>query len=445
MAKIKRSAQQKNKYRAVAGLCGAASAVFLVALGQQHAVAQHARGVKLSAPSSADLGANAMNHIEDVQIGERNGQARIALICARPCALEKSAGGAYIMPGVDASLAFDFKDHSQYLASLTAISAPRGSLLRITTAVPFSKADEKACQVAGRSATCIDFYFDQPLEKTTTAKAPHVSQKRAAQNPARKIVKAPSAAKAAPTAHAAVQAVPQAIATLAPRIKPSGTNQQRVAAAAPALRGNGDAAASVPILGGLTISKPALRDIPTTSYAPTSANSAAAKPILAKIAPAPSAPAMREDNSGNLVAKIAPAPVTRAQAAPQSSSAFSSASAGKTIAAHARQILGKELSAIDCAHAQTILQADAWALDAMADVGFCHAIAGELEKADGVFARLLQYMPKNYEAAIGRALIAAQVNEKSIARKYFKDALSSNPPTELSGRINAAMMAMTAL
>ena len=75
------------------------------------------------------------------------------------------------------------------------------------------------------------------------------------------------------------------------------------------------------------------------------------------------------------------------------------------IAAAAQEILGKRFGPAECGGSEARLRSDAWALEAMVNVGFCSAIAGDLEKADGVFIRLLEYTPDNYEALVGRALM----------------------------------------
>ncbi|HXI87884.1 MAG TPA: hypothetical protein VNH64_10525, partial [Parvularculaceae bacterium] len=114
-------------------------------------------------------------------------------------------------------------------------------------------------------------------------------------------------------------------------------------------------------------------------------------------------------------------------------------SAKTDFASRAAEILGRTFNAQECAIADGQLKTDAWNLEAMVDVGFCTAIAGDLEKADDLFSRLLAYTPDNYQALVGRALIAAAANEKSVARKYFQDALNASPPIAASGRIVEAM------
>jgi len=108
----------------------------------------------------------------------------------------------------------------------------------------------------------------------------------------------------------------------------------------------------------------------------------------------------------------------------------------------AKTILGKALDVGGCEGAQARLNRDAWALDAMVDVGFCKASSGDLEEADRLFTRLLAYTPDNYEALVGRALIAIEYGEQSDARKYFQDALNALPPIEESDLIVEAMRSL---
>lgn len=112
---------------------------------------------------------------------------------------------------------------------------------------------------------------------------------------------------------------------------------------------------------------------------------------------------------------------------------------GIDIGAAATQILGRKFDIGDCGGAEARLRNNAWALEAMVDVGFCKAIDGDLEGADQIFIRLLEFTPDNYEALVGRALIAAKAGEKGVARKYFQDALNALPPIAQSDRIVKAM------
>lgn len=107
-----------------------------------------------------------------------------------------------------------------------------------------------------------------------------------------------------------------------------------------------------------------------------------------------------------------------------------------------RVILGRSLGVAECEAAAARLRADAWALAAMVDVGFCAAGKGRLDEADAIFVRLLDYTPDNVDALVGRALVAAKSGDRSIARKYFQDALNVPPTIELSDRIVSAMAAL---
>ena len=54
----------------------------------------------------------------------------------------------------------------------------------------------------------------------------------------------------------------------------------------------------------------------------------------------------------------------------------------------------------------------------------------------------LEFTPDNYEALVGRAVIAEQAEERGVARKYYQDALNALPPIEESNRIVEAMAAL---
>lgn len=109
------------------------------------------------------------------------------------------------------------------------------------------------------------------------------------------------------------------------------------------------------------------------------------------------------------------------------------------IAGEAAEILTRRFDAATCAAAEARLKSDAWALDAMVDLGFCRAIAGRFDEADGVFARLLAYTPDNYEALVGRALVAARRGDGDEAERLFQSALNALPPIAESDRIVDAM------
>lgn len=105
-------------------------------------------------------------------------------------------------------------------------------------------------------------------------------------------------------------------------------------------------------------------------------------------------------------------------------------------------LLGKKLTPAYCNNASATLQTDAWALGAMVDMGLCAASRGDAVEAESILSRLLEYTPDNYEALVGRALIAEYAGEKGAALRYYQDALDAPPPVEESTRIVEAMAAL---
>jgi len=105
----------------------------------------------------------------------------------------------------------------------------------------------------------------------------------------------------------------------------------------------------------------------------------------------------------------------------------------------ANEILGKSFSVGACEGAKARLQGDAWALNAMIDLAFCKAGEGKLAEADADFSRLLAYTPDNYEALVGRALIAIASGEPAKGKGFYQEALNALPPIAESDRIVAAM------
>ena len=112
---------------------------------------------------------------------------------------------------------------------------------------------------------------------------------------------------------------------------------------------------------------------------------------------------------------------------------------GMNLKAEARRILNFSLDNTSCESAFNRLADDAWALDAMVELGFCKAAAGDLSAADTDFKRLLTYTPDNWQALVGRALIAASRDQTDFAIGFFQDALNVLPPIEESNRIVEAL------
>ena len=301
--------------------------------------------------------------LDDVQLGERGNQTRIALLCEAPCSVEKRSNTEFVLHGVGAQLRLDLTSRSKFVSTFSASPQGAGSLLRVNVNNTVEYANTKACKVGGRTAACIDLFFTNE----------EVQNRAAAPKPT------------APTPAAVVEQ-------------------------------------------------------PTTDARPTLREGAADRiNNIAKVAP----PERLKNPPVALLAKLQPAediveigkPAIRTQETARTN-------AGDNFAVRVRSILGKDLSAAYCNNAQATLQTDPWALGAMADVGLCAAALGDVEEAEEILSRLLEYTPDNYEAHVGRALIAADAGEKSVARKYFQDALNTPPPIEESNRIVQAMNAL---
>ncbi|MEO1014131.1 MAG: hypothetical protein AAFX08_02980 [Pseudomonadota bacterium] len=114
-------------------------------------------------------------------------------------------------------------------------------------------------------------------------------------------------------------------------------------------------------------------------------------------------------------------------------------SEGFDLGAEAATILGRVFDSEACEAAMARLAEDPWTFEAMIDVGVCQAVEGADDDADLTFERVLAHTPDNYEALVGRALVAAHRGSRSLASAYFQDALNALPPIEESNRIVDAM------
>ncbi|WP_375201110.1 tetratricopeptide repeat protein [Hyphococcus sp.] len=300
--------------------------------------------------------------LEDVQVGEKDLQTRIALICDGPCSLEKRGDGVFFLRGVTAEMSLDLSTRSHNIAGFTMVPDAEGSLLNVASRRILEYANTKSCVISGRSATCVDLFYADAVAQQAALSTPSLASK-AEVNPA--------PARVAPK----------------PTLRESAPDRlSRFAALAP----------------------------PERLAPPQPARLASVQPVQKPVETA--RPVIREE-------RPLPAP------APQKFD----------YAAQVEGLLGKKLTPGYCASARATLQSDPWALGAMVDVGLCEAAAGKSETADATLARILEYTPDNYEAYVGRALIALEAGEKSVARRYFQNALDAPPPMEESTRIVAAM------
>lgn len=332
---------------------------------------------------TAGPGGVAHINLEDVQVGERDNQTRIALICDAPCVVEKLGAREFLLRGVDASLDVDLSARAENVSALHASPVDEGALLSVSTAAVIEYANTKSCTVGGRAAACIDLFFDL---------SSRANEKVAVAAPAVKTPPAPSPASA------------------------------------PALRKSG----------------PSLRE--ETSTQVVVAKAKAKPPVLREGAPermmtfAHLAPPERlTPPSRVILAKVQPVEETIEIKRPSIITEEPMTMSDFDYSERVAEILGKDLTSSYCDTAETQLQADAWALGAMVDAALCAAAEGNVAQADAMLSRLLEYTPDNYEALVGRALIAVEAEEKSVARKYFQDALNALPPIEESNRIVEAM------
>ncbi len=304
-------------------------------------------------PASAQAASGPDAHgLQDVQVGEKDLQTRIALICAGTCSLEKRGASDFFLRGVTSDLSLDLADRSRNIAGFAMVPDAEGSVLKISARRILEYANAKPCSISGRAATCVDMFFADAEARTAELSTPSLAAK--------------------------------------PDLRESEPDRlTRFAGLAP----------------------------PERLAPPSSARLASVQPVQRTVATP--APALRPER---------PLPET--------------AKKQLNYAAEIDKLLNKQLTPGFCASARATLQSDPWALDAMVDVGLCQAAVGDVEQAEATLSRLLQYTPDNYEAFVGRAVIALQAGEKSIARRYFQDALNAPPPIEESTRIVAAMQAL---
>lgn len=348
--------------------------------------------VALSASPQVGAGPAGKIRIDDVQIGERGDQTRIAFICSAECDIEKQ-GGAFFLKAADASFDLDLSARGARVSAVRATPGEGGVLIDVTTDGVVEYAKGKRCTVGGRPAACLDLFFSE-------AEAGNAST--------------PSEAR---------------------RTQPN----REAAAAGPALREDAsEPAAASAAAPRLAMVKPALRE---TAEARLAKYAGFAPPE--RLAP-PTGPLRDGGESagrgGAILAKVQPIEKTIEVAKPSIRTETSLTSPARSdFAGKVRAILGKQLTPAFCNNAEATLQADAWALGAMVDVGLCAAARGDAAEADAMLARLLEFTPDNYEALVGRAIIAEQAHERGVARKYYQDALNALPPIEESNRIVQAM------
>lgn len=317
----------------------------------------------------------------DVQIGERGNQTRIAFLCKGLCSVEKRGGANFFLKGAAATFDLDLVHKSDRLRTLKAQAAADGAAIHIESDGVIEYASVNTCTVGGIEAACLDLFFEEEDVSRISRADQQTPSLRDSDNQ---------------------------------KLPPSNTVRQT--------------AQHKPVRTAALPEKPVLRESQTQRFQ-TFAHFAAPE----RLAPP----------AGAILAKVQPIERTVTVAKPSVVSNKPLVEPVKVdFVTRVRAILGKNLTTAYCNNAGAALKADAWALGAMVDVGLCAAARGDLVQADATLARLLQYTPDNYEALVGRALIAELAEEKGVARKYYQDALNALPPIEESNRIVQAMNAL---
>lgn len=318
-----------------------------------------------SMAASGETAAPAM--IEDIRIGERGMQTRIALFCRAACEPLSMGDGEYFLAGAGDNFDIDISSASERVQRMIATPEPRGALIQIDFDGNLGRATANACTVGGKKAACLDLYFFEQAEPEPEPSEPTVAG-------------APLTAAPEPAAAAASASVP------APTLREAAGDRY----------------------GAFShLAKP----------------ERLAPPILAKVQPIEKAievatPSLRPTES--LARQVE-----------------------QSFAGRIETLLGKSLTAAYCNNAEATLRTDAWALGAMVDVGLCAAARGDATEGEAILSRLLEYTPDNYEALVGKAVIAEQAGERGAALRYYQEALDAAAPVRESARIVEAMAALT--
>ncbi len=321
--------------------------------------------------------------ITDIRVGERGLQTRIALFCETPCTPEPRGDGAFFLPDARDNFELDISDAGTRALRIQSIVMSGGSALVVSYDGALADTDAVPCEVGGREAACLDLYFLEAKEED--ARTESVVQSEAAEE----------------------------TATLAeaPPIRDTAQPEKIAAAPAPAVA---------------VMAKPALREAASerlTQFAKLAAPERLSPPILAKVQPIEESvtvgtPTLRPSRS--LAVKVE-----------------------RDFAGRINTLLGKTLTPAYCNNAEATLQTDAWALGSMVDVGLCAGARGDAIEAESILSRLLEYSPDNYEALVGKAVIAELAGERGAALRFYQDALNVPPPVRESARIVEAMAAIS--
>jgi len=330
-----------------------------------------------------------VNRLQDIQIGEKGLSTRIALFCHHQCLVERHIDGFKILHIAD-SLTIDLKNKSSNISSLRmrtqedilVNSTDKASVLSVESTQLILRSSLSQCQLKGREATCIDLEFSPQTQIS------------------REISKIASANRSR-----------QDVSLSAPPADQlEGLNDRDQALRDDHVQGRKVSVGTILQPGKeetvKAINTAALRDVPSTPAIPVPVSLPQSLSNVPKSSPS----VLRPAQVSLVLNKV-------------------------DFREQAEKILGQRFDSENCSTAKDELDRDAWALTAMVTVGYCVAAAGDFEEADRVFKDICGLVPTNYEAFIGRAIIASTTGETSIARRFFNHALSLGPPKTVTNQI----------
>ena len=334
--------------------------------------------------------------LDDIQVGERDNQTRIALLCTSNCALEKRSETEFLLRGAGVSFDLDLSARADNIDGLSATTHPDGAILTVRTDNQIEFANTKLCRIGERPAACIDLFFPQRVVQRSPAKQPTVA--KAPAQPTQPELRDQPALRD--------RDVPEKIAAIA-------NEDATTAIVTPSLREGSPA----------RLRKFADKAPPVRLTTPNA--------TLAKVqSAAPDVDISQDLQNG---------PASDLSLRAGSIDSLGTSSDQVDYSARVLAILDVTLTDEYCRLARTRLQDDPWALEAMVDVGLCYASRGDLTGAEDILSRLLDYQGDVYKAHVGRALIAELAGEKSVARRYYQSALNAQPPLQYANRITNAM------
>lgn len=346
-----------------------------------------------------NLSANeTLNRLQDIQIGEKGAFTRIAVFCRTDCQITTRSDGFFIADIQD-NLSINLKKISNNAQKITMIPTDNGSLLSIKSQNTALRSSVSTCRMQNISAKCIDLEFSAaPIERLAQP-APAISTTRAIKT---KRNNAKTAIK--PSSTALTNDVPITKHDLELRNPDSAGTQSKAGPSITVANANSTPQTSKQseTLGNIRpgTQNPALIAVKSPINTPSKQKELQLR-----------SPVLRSVETKKILTRI-------------------------EFRQEAENIINTRFDLNTCNNAQKELQADAWALDAMADIGFCKGAEGKFAEAETIFKRLLTLDQNNTNANIGRALIARTSGEESIAKRFFQDALATSPENSVKLRLS---------